>query len=199
MSIKGTITEKYLDKGYGYITPAKGSLRIRFEFSDIKGSKEQLELNEEVIFVIAKDDKGHSQAIEIERLRHFHISLIVAIWFAFALAGCVWYFNYPSQVLVYYSVLNSLVLLVCWLDKRAIQKEKPTTSDSSYLFLSFLGGWVSAILFHHIWRLKKKSVVYKLLFFIVVSIQIIIVGWTLTPRGEAWLVAFIETLPPLPF
>jgi len=36
MALKGTISEWYIDRGYGYIIPDSGALRIKFLLSRVK-------------------------------------------------------------------------------------------------------------------------------------------------------------------
>ncbi|MEZ8826437.1 DUF1294 domain-containing protein [Vibrio amylolyticus] len=187
MILKGKISERYEHKQYGYITPDSNAMRIKYHFDDIKGDPTLLVLNERVVFKLSKDKDGHTSAIKIDRLRHLHPLLIVSVWFSASLTGCVWYFNYPIDVLTYYTFINLMVILVAWLDKRAIKLNKPTTSESSYLLLALFGGWICSLIFHYAWHLKQKSFLYQVLLFFIIASHVALFGWTLTTQGTAWL------------
>ncbi len=164
-SLKGKIVELNAEKGYGYIVPLTGRLRVRFKFDDYIESKKSIALGAEVMFRIVKDEGGQGKATDIQRVRHCRISLFAAVWFSLAMVGCVYYFQYPKEVLVYYVIINMLVWLVCWLDKRAKVKKKPVTGESSLLFLSFIGGWVAGALAPYMYKSDTRSALYKMFFY----------------------------------
>ncbi|MCK6265695.1 cold shock domain-containing protein [Vibrio sp. ZSDE26] len=197
MIIKGKISERYEDQHYGYITPDQSSLRIKFKFEDIKNDADILQINDKVVFKLSKDKAGQSHAVKIERQRHLHPMLIIAVWFLGSLTGCVWYFDYPIDVLNYYYFINSIVTLIVWLDSRAIKKNKPTTGEASYLFFAVLGGWIASLIFHYVWHLKQKSFFYQTLLFIVVFGHVTLFSWTLSHAGGFWLEQQLIALKPL--
>ncbi|WP_295891708.1 DUF1294 domain-containing protein [uncultured Vibrio sp.] len=187
MIIKGKISERYENKHYGYITPDSSAMRVKFHFDDIKGDPSILLVHDRVVFKLSKDKDGQTSAVKIERLRHLHPLLIVSVWFFASLTGCVWYFNYPIDVLTYYTFINLLVLFVVWLDKRAAKQNKPTTGESSYLLLALFGGWICNLIFHYVWHLKPKPFLYQALLFIIIVSHVALFGWTLTAQGAVWL------------
>ncbi|MGF1719616.1 DUF1294 domain-containing protein [Vibrio kyushuensis] len=197
MIIKGKISERYDNQNYGYITPDLSSLRIKFYFDDIKGDPSLLLVHDRVVFKLSKDKAGQSIATKIERLRHLHPLLIVAVWFFASLTGCVWYFGYPIDVLNYYTFINLLVIFIVWLDKRAIKLNKPTTGEASYLFFALIGGWICSLIFHYVWHLKQKSFFYQVFLFLIITGHVAFFGWTLTAYGTFWLEQQLIALKPL--
>ena len=186
-ALKGTIVELSQEKEYGYIIPLTGRLRVRFKFNDYIESKKSIAIGEEVMFRIVKDDTGQGKAVDIQRVRHCRISLVASIWFSLAMVGCVFYFNYPVEVLTYYAIINVLVWLVCWLDKRAKAANRPVTGESSLLFLSLIGGWVAGAIAPYIYKAAPRSALYKMFFILIVVMQFSFFAWTLYPTGEKWV------------
>ncbi|MCL9780592.1 DUF1294 domain-containing protein [Vibrio sp. S4M6] len=186
-AIKGKIVELSQEKGFGYIVPTTGRLRVRFKFDDYIESKKSIAVGEEVLFRIVKDESGQGKAIDIQRVRHCRLSLVAAIWFALAMVGCVLYFQYPIEVLVYYSVINVLVWLVCWLDKRASVAGRPVTGESALLFLSLIGGWVAGAIAPYFFKSAPRSALYKMFFVLVIAMQFSFFTWSLSPKGESWV------------
>ncbi len=192
MALKGTITEWYIDKGYGYIIPDTGALRIKFLLSEVRNSVNVGEIKQPVRFVIAQDENGNRRATHVEGTRPFPWMTLIVVWFTATLCGCVYFWKYPTLVPYYYLVSSCVVMLVYWFDKRSEKRKKAVTGESALLFLSFLGGWPGAVIGQYIFNLNPKSFVFQLLFFIVMVTHIAVVGWTLTPEGGTILHQWIN-------
>lgn len=193
-AIKGQVVELNQNKQCGYIVPVSGRMRVTFTFDDYSESLKRLDVGQEVLFRIVKDETGQGKAVGVQMVLHCRFSLVTAIWFSLAMIGCVWYFHYPIEILIYYIGLNLLVWLVFWLDKRASQKEKPVTGESTILFLSLAGGWVASSLAPTFYKMRPKSSLYRTFFIIVIALQLAFFGWSLHPKGERWVGERIERL-----
>ncbi len=185
MALKGTISEWYIDRGYGYIIPDSGALRIKFLVSDVKNSVNLGELKQSVRFVIAQDENGNRRATHVEGTRAFPWATLIVVWFAATLGGCVYFWQYPLRIVFYYLAATVIVLFVYLLDKHNEKRTKPVTGESALLFLSLLGGWPGAVIGQYTFNLQPKSFTFQLLFFIVMAIHIAFLVWTLTPDGGA--------------
>ncbi|NIY91172.1 DUF1294 domain-containing protein [Vibrio diazotrophicus] len=184
MALKGTISEWYIDRGYGYIIPDSGALRIKFLLSDVKNSVNIGEIKQPVRFVIAQDENGNRRATHVEGVRTFPWATLIVVWFAATLAGCVYFWQYPKIIVYYYLGATAIVLAVYLLDKRNEKRTKAVTGESALLFLSALGGWPGAVIGQYSFNLQPKSFTFQLLFFIVMSLHIAFLVWSLTPEGS---------------
>ncbi|MGD8110706.1 DUF1294 domain-containing protein [Vibrio sp. TRT 17S01] len=182
--LKGKITEWYGEKEYGYLTPETGGMRVKFLSADTRKIGFKPTIGQEVLFRLSQDEQGNHKATKIERMRHFYVSIIVAVWFVITLAMCVWLFAYPLVIIYYYSFISLIVMFVSWLDKRALQKGTPSTSEASYFFLSMLGGWIAESLCHYFMRLKAKSLFYRIFFSLCILVHIGFLLWSLSPYAE---------------
>ncbi len=187
MVLKGKITEWYVDKGYGYIIPDTGALRIKFLLSDVRNSVNIGEIKQPVRFVITQDENGNRRATRVEGTRPFPWMTLIVVWFTATLCGCVYFWQYPLIVPYYYLAASSVLLVVYWFDKRSEKRNKPVTGESALLFLSLLGGWPGAVVGQYVLNLNPKSIVFQLLFFWLMVLHIVTVGWTLTPEGTVML------------
>ncbi|WP_165313255.1 DUF1294 domain-containing protein [Vibrio ziniensis] len=187
MALKGTISEWYLDRGYGYIIPDSGALRIKFLVSDVKNSVNLGEIKQSVRFVITQDENGNRRATHVEGTRAFPWSTLIVVWFAATLGGCVYFWKYPLFIVYYYLVATAIVFVVYLFDKRNEKRTNPVTSKSALLFLSLLGGWPGAVIGQYSFNLHPKSFIFQLLFFIVMALHVIFLVWTLTPEGGVYL------------
>jgi len=185
MALKGTITEWYVDKGYGYIIPDAGALRIKFLISEVRNSVNIGEIKQPVRFVIAQDENGNRRATHVVGTRPFPWMALVVVWFVATLGGCVYFWLYPLVVPFYYLVISLIVLLVYWTDKRSEKRKKALTGESSLLFLALIGGWPGAAIGQYLFNLNPKSFIYQFLFFLIVVAHIAMLGWTLTPEGHS--------------
>ncbi len=192
MVLKGKITEWYVDKGYGYIIPDTGALRIKFLLSEVRNSVNIGEIKQPVRFVINQDENGNRRATRVEGTRPFPWMTLIVVWFTATLIGCVYFWQYPVLVPYYYFAVSFVLLVVYWFDKRSEKRNKAVTGESALLFLSLLGGWPGAVVGQYVLNLNPKSFVFQLLFFFVMVFHISFVGWTLTPEGATTLNQWIN-------
>ncbi len=194
MALKGKISEWYIDKGYGYITPDTGALRIKFLLSDLNNSVNIGESKQPVRFVVTQDKNGNRRATRIEGTRSFPWGTLLVVWFSATLCGGVYFWQYPLTVLYYYLVASTVVVVVYLSDKRNEKQEHPVTGESALLFLSLLGGWPGAIIGQYLCNLTMKSFTFRLLLFLLVTLHVSFFVWTLTPSGGSWLKEWLASL-----
>ena len=196
MALKGTISEWYIDRGYGYIIPDSGALRIKFLLSDVKNSVNIGELKQPVRFVIAQDENGNRRATHVEGVRSFPWATLIVVWFAATLGGCVYFWQYPLLIVYYYLGATAIVLAIYLLDKRNEKRNKAVTGESALLFLSLLGGWPGAVIGQYSFNLQPKSFTFQLLFFFVMALHIAFLVWSLTPEGSVQLREWVRLISP---
>ncbi|MGG5574542.1 DUF1294 domain-containing protein [Vibrio diazotrophicus] len=194
MALKGTISEWYIDRGYGYIIPDSGALRIKFLLSDVKNSVNIGELKQPVRFVIAQDENGNRRATHVEGVRSFPWATLIVVWFAATLGGCVYFWQYPLLIVYYYLGATAIVLAIYLLDKRNEKRNKAVTGESALLFLSLLGGWPGAVIGQYSFNLQPKSFTFQLLFFFVMLLHIAFLVWSLTPEGSVQLREWVRLI-----
>jgi uncharacterized membrane protein YsdA (DUF1294 family)/cold shock CspA family protein len=194
MALKGTISEWYIDRGYGYIIPDSGALRIKFLLSDVKNSVNIGELKQPVRFVIAQDENGNRRATHVEGVRSFPWATLIVVWFAATLSGCVYFWQYPLLIVYYYLGATTIVLAIYLLDKRNEKRNKAVTGESALLFLSLLGGWPGAVIGQYSFNLQPKSFAFQLLFFFVMALHIAFLVWSLTPEGSVQLREWVRLI-----
>ncbi|WP_070971945.1 hypothetical protein [Vibrio sonorensis] len=180
---KGKIFEFDSELGYGYIVPELSKVRIRFYADDYIG-EEPPALNQQVVFSVDEDRNGNHKAVNVEPPREFDLFLIVAVTFSLILLLTVTLFGYSIWIGTYYSTLNLLLVLVCYLDKRALEKGDNVTSAPSHLFLAFCGGWVAQTVCGHIWKMPKRGQIYRTFMLVAVACHGWLLSWALTPYGE---------------
>lgn len=194
MALKGTISEWYIDRGYGYIIPDSGALRIKFLLSEVKNSVNIGEIKQPVRFVIAQDENGNRRATHVEGVRSFPWATLIVVWFAATLCGCVYFWQYPLPIVYYYLGASTIVLVVYLLDKRNQKRNKAVTGESALLFLSLLGGWPGAVIGQYSFNLQPKSLTFQLLFFFIMLLHIAFLVWSLTPEGGVQLREWIRLI-----
>lgn len=170
MRYQGKIIKWYDDKGFGFIRATQDSKDVFLHISDIHKLKKRPEINESVIYEIAKDEKGRFRAVNVaypSARAHTNKSptptsfsyVFLTFIFLFAafiiertLSGFL-----PHFVPWIFVGANLVVFLYYYQDKASAIKKDRRTPESTLHLLSLLGGWGGAYIAQKTFKHKHKK------------------------------------------
>ncbi|CAM2858518.1 DUF1294 domain-containing protein [Vibrio rarus] len=184
--MKGQIKEWNDAKGYGFISALNGEIKVFMHVSSITGSKGRPKLNDSVVFQVEEDSKGRLNAKKVRIQGASGVSLTVCFALGFlqvvAVGGLV--VDGLPLFVASYCVLSLVSYAFFWRDKRAAQKGRWRTPESTLLLLSIVGGWPGALLAQCQFRHKSKKQPFKTLLWLCILLNISGLIWLFTDSGQ---------------
>ena len=170
-------------RGFGFIVDRKGrDIFVHVTaFGKIRSRQKD---GDKVLFRVEPDAAKGVRAIDVERcwrpahllLPEFLLPLLVvavfygAFWLFFS-KNAFWVFLSP--LLIFIAVLTFIMF---GLDKRAALNERQRVPENTLHFLSLAGGWPGALLARPLFRHKTRKQPFRTIFWLVVVINIALVG-----------------------
>jgi uncharacterized membrane protein YsdA (DUF1294 family)/cold shock CspA family protein len=197
MRIKGKITHWNEQKGYGFITPAKGAKQVFVHINAFVNRQRRPELNESVSFSMSTDQQGRPCAAQVRRAGETSpktakfftgfITILIAVAFIAFVKVSVVLFDIPVQILYFYLATSALTLLLYSKDKWAAKRDAWRTEENTLHLLSLLGGWPGALIAQQTLRHKSRKEEFRLVFWITVVLNCCAFGWLFTKQGAVFL------------
>ena len=170
-------------RGFGFIVDRKGR-DIFVHITAFGKIRSRPKDGDKVLFRVEPDAAKGVRAIDVERcwrpahllLPEFLLPLLVvavfygAFWLFFS-KNAFWFFLAP--LLIFIAVLTFILF---GLDKRAALNERQRVPENTLHFLSLAGGWPGALLARPLFRHKTRKQPFRTIFWLVVVINIALVG-----------------------
>ena len=195
MRYQGRITEWRDEKGFGFITPNGGGERIFLHIKSFKSHSRRPATGQLVNFERSTDDKGRPRAEKVELAASTKTpgptrpgklpATPVALAFLATLAGLAFFERLPIVVPLACTVMSLLAFVAYAIDKSAAREGRRRTPESTLQLLALAGGWPGALLAQRHLRHKSAKPSFQLAFWIIVAINVLAIGWLLTPAGAS--------------
>ena len=197
MRHKGKITSWNSDRGFGFVTPARGGESVFMHITAIADRSRPPTSGEMVTYDLAIDEKNRPRAVRVRRSipvrpksraasasTSSSIPLIVASLFVLLVVAATLAGRLHQAVILTYGVVSILTFLVYWYDKSAARNGQWRTKESSLLFLGLAGGWPGAVIAQRLLRHKSGKRTFQVAFWGTVVMNSIALGWLLTDSGS---------------
>jgi uncharacterized membrane protein YsdA (DUF1294 family) len=120
--------------------------------------------------------------------------VIVVFCFFLLVAVSVLLNQLPSLILVLYVIFSLLTFIMYAIDKSAAKKGKWRTKENTLHLLSLMGGWPGALIAQAKLRHKSRKTSFRLVFWVTVCLNVMILIWLSTPAGSSFLAALISLI-----
>lgn len=194
MRIKGKIISWNEDKGFGFIAPMASSKQVFIHITAFNNKRRIPKIGEVVTYTLSTDKQGRVCASEAtysgEKLKSADrngrgsMSAPMALAFLAGVVVAVIFGLVPLIVMAVYGGLSLLTFLIYYSDKSAAKRDAWRTPESTLHVLALAGGWPGAIIAQQLLRHKSKKKSFKLVLWITVLMNIILLAWLLTEYGE---------------
>jgi len=197
MRTQGKITHWNEQKGYGFITPAKGAKQVFVHVRAFKNRQERPALNQLVSFTLSTDNQGRPCAANVTRAGekqpretgHYQRKIMILLAFSFitVVGLSVLLKGMHIYALYLYLAASSLAFVMYAKDKSAAQRNAWRTPESTLHLLALLGGWPGALIAQQTLRHKSRKEEFRFVFWLTVIINCGIFAWLFTTRGSEFL------------
>ncbi len=201
---KGKITSWNDDKGFGFITPNNGGVRMFIHIKAFSLRNVRPEVGDVVVYSVAKDDKGRFQAVNAKFANDKQpqrstgpvswSAIVFALLFFAALGYSVRVSELHKIVLIAYAVLSALTFVAYAIDKSAARAGRWRTKESTLHLLSLVGGWPGALIAQQTLRHKSRKTSFRIVYWITVLLNGAALVWLHTPEGRNYLSQLLELL-----
>lgn len=194
---QGRITEWRDEQGYGFITPNGGGERVFLHVRSFKSRSCRPGGNELVKFELATDERGRPRAEQVE-----YVSLrpqpkasggtsipllLLAGLFLVAVCTLAVAAKIPWAVFFVYLGLSVLTFVSYAADKSAAKEGQWRTKESTLQLFALLGGWPGGLAAQQLLRHKSKKQSFQFVFWLSVTVNIVVLGWLLSTDGSHFL------------
>lgn len=118
--------------------------------------------------------------------------MIFSLIYLIFVGSCIFIFNISIEILGIYIILSTLTFIIYALDKKAAQKGKWRTKESTLHLLSLLGGWPGALIAQRKLRHKSAKQPFKTILWITIICNCSLFVYTLTPNSSEYIQELIS-------
>ena len=202
MRYEGRITDWKDDKGFGFVTPDRGGLKVFVHIKSFSNRQRRPVGNELVTYELTSDKQGRPQGVSVAFVGDRPISrpskpgpgvgaLLFAAVFVVFVAGTAITGKLPYLVFIPYLLGSCLAFLAYFIDKAASLKGKRRTPESTLHLLSLIGGWPGAMLAQRTLRHKTQKTSFQVVYWATVVLNCAALGWLLSPTGMRTVKTFV--------
>jgi uncharacterized membrane protein YsdA (DUF1294 family)/cold shock CspA family protein len=199
---KGTIKSWNVDKGFGFISPSSGGKDLFLHITSLQQRGRTPRVGESVTYTLSKDKQNRPCAVDAtfdgeERQGKTKqpkgaSALVIAALFLLFVAAVVYTGHLPVPVLWFYLAASFITLMVYWKDKSAARKGEWRTPESTLHSLALFGGWPGALIAQTVLRHKSSKTSFRIVFFVTVFFNLMVLLWVFTPQGSATLAEWLK-------
>lgn len=174
------------ERGFGFITPAKGGRRVFVHVKSFSNRGRRPAAGEAVTYLLKRDGEGRLQAVQVafanapNGVRTAPGQLLALLVAGAALAGvaaAVTFGALPPLVLPAYLAASLLTFLAYALDKSLARRNRWRTKETTLHLFSLAGGWPGALVAQQWLRHKSKKARFQVRFWMTVVINCIGLGF----------------------
>ena len=202
MRYQGKINVWKDGRGFGFINPDGGGAQVFVHISSFANRQKRPSGNEIVTYELESDTTGRSRAkkvLYVGECRSTTCSpiynvgtIILAVSFIFFVLAATLVDKLPKTVPFMYLAASAITFLIYARDKSAAENNRWRTQESTLHLLELIGGWPGAMVAQRLLRHKSKKKSYQIVFWMVVSLNCIVLGMLLTKSGTALLRSLID-------
>ena len=192
MQYKGTLQNWKDEQGFGFAVSEENAEKVFVHIKNFSHKSRRPVEGDVLIYQVTTDQQGRKQAVDIQFLHDFErqriknqryvkteedkqlLSKIAAYPFIAALITLYAMHQIHIGVIAYYVVLSVITFLAYWNDKNAAQNNERRTPEKTLHNLSFLGGWMGAILAQLQLRHKSQKQEFRQTFWLTVLGNIVL-------------------------
>lgn len=199
---KGTIKSWNADKGFGFISPSSGGKDLFLHITSLQQRGRTPGVGESVIYTLSKDKQNRPCAVDATfdgekrqgktKQSKGLSAVIIAALFLLFVAAVTYTGHLPVPVLWLYLAVSFITLMVYWNDKSAARKGEWRTPESTLHTLALFGGWPGALIAQTVLRHKSSKTSFRVVFFLTVFLNVIVLLWVFTPQGSATLAEWLK-------
>ncbi|GAA4812881.1 DNA-binding protein [Marinicella pacifica] len=190
----GQILNWNTEKGFGFIQPDAGGKHVFAHINDYSQRHKPPVKGLAVNYALSEDSKGRACAVNVIPIKGHkksgihtkqkNFAAILAVVFSLFLA--VIYFSkiIPIHIVGIYVVMSFLTFLLYAHDKKAAGRDAWRTQESTLHLFSILGGWPGALLAQAFIRHKSKKLSFKIVLWLTVLINCVVLYWLITSDGK---------------
>jgi uncharacterized membrane protein YsdA (DUF1294 family)/cold shock CspA family protein len=200
--VHGTLTSWDDDRGFGFITPQRGSERTFVHIKAFPPRDTRPQLGESLTFEVEHPSGGKRRAARVRvagqrmpaapRQRRPRTSAGAATYlpillFALVYLGTNALWPIPLWVAGLYAVASVICFVVYAVDKSAASAQRWRVSETTLLLLGAVGGWPGAIVAQQILRHKTQKASFRSAFWGTVVINVIVFAVFATPAFHVFV------------
>lgn len=180
--MKGTLTQWDDAKGYGFITPDGGEVRLFVHIKAFGLRPHRPFVGERLSYREAVDAQGKRRASQVRGLASSappprardggRVLLLIPAYACFVLA-CHLAWGIPNWFWGAYSAMSMATFIVYWLDKRAAQRGEWRVAEGTLHGLALACGWPGALLAQQLLRHKSAKARFRRLYWLTVAVNIV--------------------------
>lgn len=199
---KGKIKTWNEGKGYGFIIPESGGKDIFLHIKSVQNRDRVPKPGETIAYTLSKDKVNRLCAIDAtydgeklkskKKQRSGFLAIVISSLFLMSLSVFVFTSKLPVPILWLYLIVSLITLLTYLKDKSAAQKGDWRTSESTLHLLAILGGWPGALYAQALFRHKSKKTDFRVVFFVTIILNLMLLAWISTPDGLVMFNNFIN-------
>lgn len=201
MRFKGKISEWNDDRGFGFIAPSEGGVRVFCHIKAFTERSSRPEVGKTVIYDLAKDDRGRLRAMQIRYAgsakplpvtpppprSNLTQAIVGASVFHLGLVALVVTSQAPWWVIPWYLVLSVVTFMLYGWDKVSARGGHWRTEESTLNGLALLGGWPGGWIAQHAWRHKSRKASFQAAFWSAVLVNVGVFAFLVAFGVEALL------------
>ena len=201
MRKQGRIRSWSDQKGFGFIAPDDGSKHVFIHINAFSNRNRKPKSGEVVTYVLSTDNQGRACAAKaisegdpLPRQKKRRMSgpvVIGAILFLCSLGGLVAWSKLPPIILGVYVIASVVTFFTYAVDKSAARRGAWRTSESTFHWLSFIGGWPGGLIAQQTLHHKSRKSSFRSVFWVTVVLNLAVLACILTPAGmrtvQSWL------------
>lgn len=195
MRVKGKITEWNDLRGFGFISPLKGSERVFVHISAFPTETRRPTAGEFISYSLGNDQRGRVCATEVAyavshvrrpaaRMQTRHTDLVARCVAATFLGAVVLLtvFGYLGWPVPCACIVMSIATFFAYKhDKQAAQLGAWRTEEWTLIALGLIGGWPGALIARHRFRHKTKKFAFRIAYWLSVGLNIAGLAWLIAP------------------
>ena len=202
MRFQGRLVEWNDARGYGFVVSDGKNERVFVHITAFPNGSRRPVRGDKITYTMARDGKGRPRAADIRFVNAgarnafafiFSKAFAVCLFFAFligaALLGRI-HFAIPAA----YAIASLVAYAAYAVDKSAARNNKRRISEKLLHILELVGGWPGAWLAQGRLRHKSRKTSFRIVFWLMVTINCAILCWFFTKNGAAFHRDFFDQL-----